>query len=197
MSSRRTARVARAIQETVSTAILMELRDPRVKNVTVLKADVTEDLRYSKIYISVMGDGKTQSLTMKGLDSARGFLQSKVAKRLMTKVTPTLEFVLDPSVKLSLAAADRLRELFPEGIHRPGMDDVDDTEDGDEELDDDDEDLDDESDADLDLEEDDPDGTELTLSDPSLPDSSGEQRTAAADPVEENRADPRTEPPAV
>ena len=115
MSTRRTARVAEAIRETVSTAILFELRDPRVKNVTVLKADVTPDLRHSKVYVSVMGDAKTQALTMRGLESACGFLQAKVAERLMTKTTPELRFVLDQSVKMSLEAAKLLDTVFPEG----------------------------------------------------------------------------------
>lgn len=115
MSTRRTARVAEAIRETVSTAILFKLRDPRVKNVTVLKADVTPDLRHSKVYVSVMGDAKTQALTMRGLESACGFLQAKVAERLMTKTTPELRFVLDQSVKMSLEAAKLLDSVFPEG----------------------------------------------------------------------------------
>ncbi|MES2791917.1 MAG: 30S ribosome-binding factor RbfA [Planctomycetota bacterium] len=113
MTTRRTARVNRAIQEAVSTAVLFKLKDPRVKNVTVLRAEATEDLRQAKVYVSVMGDAKRQLLTMKGLTSARGFLQSKVAERLMTKQTPILTFVLDKSVKLDAAAEAALNKLFP------------------------------------------------------------------------------------
>jgi ribosome-binding factor A len=72
MSTRRTARVASMIREVVSTAILFELRDPRIKNVTVLGADVSPDLRYAAVRISVMGDEKTAALTMHGLNSAKG-----------------------------------------------------------------------------------------------------------------------------
>lgn len=113
MTTRRTARVNRAIQEAVSTAVLFKLKDPRVKNVTVLRAEATEDLRQAKVYVSVMGDAKRQLLTMKGLNSARGFLQSKVAERLMTKQTPILTFVLDKTIKLDAAAEAALNKLFP------------------------------------------------------------------------------------
>ena len=71
MSSRRTAKVAEAIREIVSTTVLFHLKDPRVRNVTVLRADVSPDLKYAKIYVSIMGDEKEQALCMHGLHSAR------------------------------------------------------------------------------------------------------------------------------
>ena len=74
MATRRGARVGQAILETVSTCILFELRDPRIKNVTVLRVEAAPDLRSAKIVVSVMGDEQTQSLTLHGLDSSRGFL---------------------------------------------------------------------------------------------------------------------------
>jgi ribosome-binding factor A len=108
------AKVAEAIRETVSTTILFGLKDPRVKFVTVIGAEVSPDLRSAKVYVSVMGDEKVQGLTMRGLESARGFLQSKVADRLQTRYTPILKFVLDPGVKLSAQASATLRECLPE-----------------------------------------------------------------------------------
>ena len=60
MSSRRTAKAARAIQEVVSSTILFGLKDPRVKNVTVMSVEVTGDMRRAKVYVSVMGDEKAQ-----------------------------------------------------------------------------------------------------------------------------------------
>jgi ribosome-binding factor A len=114
MNTRRVAKAAEAIRESVSMTILLGLRDPRVKNVTVLRAEVSGDLRSAKVYVSVMGDAKTQSLTMHGLDSARGFIQAKVADRLQTKNTPVLKFVLDPGVKHSAETSQTLREVLPE-----------------------------------------------------------------------------------
>src|ERR1700760_4100701 len=110
MNSRRMAKAAEAIRETASTVVLFELRDPRVKNVTVLSVEVSTDLRNAKIYVSIMGDAKAQSLAMHGLDSARGFIQSKIADRLQTKHTPIIRFVLDPSVKKSIEVSRALQE---------------------------------------------------------------------------------------
>ncbi len=105
------AKASEAIRETVSTTILFDLKDPRVKNVTVLRAEAAADMKTAKVYISVMGDPKKQSLCMHGLESARGFIQSKLADRLQTRYTPVLKFVLDPGVQFSTATARLLKEL--------------------------------------------------------------------------------------
>lgn len=113
MSTRRTARVASMIREVVSTAILFELRDPRIKNVTVLGADVSPDLRYASVRISVMGDEKAAALTMHGLTSAKGYLQSKVAEYIKSRYTPELRFVLDDTVLKSMQTSSILRDVLP------------------------------------------------------------------------------------
>ncbi len=114
MSTRRTARVASVIREVVSTSILQELRDPRIQSVTVLGADVSPDLRYATVRISVMGDDRTASLTMHGLNSARGYLQSKIADRIKSRYTPELRFQLDDSAKKIAEASRILREVLTE-----------------------------------------------------------------------------------
>ena len=114
MNTRRVAKAAEAIRESVSMTILFGLRDPRVKNVTVLRAEVSGDLRSAKVYVSVMGDAKTQAITMHGLESASGFIQAKVADRLQTKNTPVIKFVLDQGVKMSAEMAETLRQVLPE-----------------------------------------------------------------------------------
>jgi ribosome-binding factor A len=113
MSSRRVQKCAEAIREVVSMAILAELNDPRVRDVTVISVEVSPDLRYAKVFVSVMGDDAHQQLTMKGLTSAAGFLQAKIAKRLELRYTPRLSFVLDQGVKRSIEVARILREVLP------------------------------------------------------------------------------------
>ncbi len=113
MSTRRTARVASVIREVVSTAILQELRDPRIRNVTVLGAEVSADLRYAKIRISVMGSDRDASLTLHGLHSARGYLQSRVADHVRTRYTPELRFELDQGIRRSFEAARILQDVLP------------------------------------------------------------------------------------
>lgn len=113
MTTRRLAKAAEAVRETVSSTVLFGLRDPRVKNVTVLSAEVAPDMRTAKVYVSIMGTPKEQSLCMHGLESAKGFIQSKLADRLQTRYTPVLTFVLDPAVKKSIEASRLLREVLP------------------------------------------------------------------------------------
>ena len=102
------------MREVVSTAILTELRDPRIQNVTVLGAEISPDLRYARVRISVMGDDKAAALTMHGLESARGYLQSRVGDRVKTRYTPEIRFDLDKGIKQSFEAARILREVLPE-----------------------------------------------------------------------------------
>ncbi len=114
MGNRRTAKVAEAIREVVSSTILFELRDPRIQHVTVLSVEVPNDLRTAKVHVSVMGDESQQRLTMGGLDAARGFLQGKVGDRVNLRFTPILSFELDEGVKKSVEASRILRQLAEE-----------------------------------------------------------------------------------
>src|SRR5215475_10461692 len=110
MKTFRPARVAEAVREVASETILYELRDPRVKNVTVTRAEVSGDLQHAKVFVSVMGTEKEQQLTMHGLKSAAGFIQTKLADRLTSRYVPHVTFVLDEGVKKSIEIARIIRE---------------------------------------------------------------------------------------
>jgi ribosome-binding factor A len=113
MTSRRAQKVAEAIREVVSMAILTELKDPRVKDVTVTFVEVSSDLRHAKVHVSVMGDETRQQLSLRGLQSAAGFLQAKIASQVEMRYTPRLNFLLDQGVKRSIEIAQILREVLP------------------------------------------------------------------------------------
>lgn len=111
MSSRRSLKAAEAIREVVSMAILTELQDPRVQDVTVTHVEVPVDLRSAKVHVSVMGDERKQNLSLHGLKSSAGFLQRRVAERIDIRYTPRLEFVLDQGVKKSIQIAELLQDV--------------------------------------------------------------------------------------
>jgi ribosome-binding factor A len=113
MPSRRAQKVAEAIREVVSMTILTELQDPRVRDVTVTYVEVSGDLRHAKVHVSVMGDQARQELSMRGLQSATGFLQSKIGRRIDLRYTPRLHFVLDQGVKQSIEISRILDEILP------------------------------------------------------------------------------------
>src|SRR5262245_60661569 len=118
--SRRLLKAAEAIREVVSMAILTELRDPRVKNVTVVSVDMAPDMKSAKVNISIMGDEKQQALTLSGLQNSAGFLQRKIADRIETRYTPRLTFVVDKGVKNSLEVMRILNEVLPKKEAVPG-----------------------------------------------------------------------------
>ena len=112
MSSRRVLRAAEAIREVVSTAILLELQDPRIQDVTVTFVEVASDMRTAKIHVSIMSDEKQQELTLHGLRRAAGYLQQQIGDRIDTRYIPRLTFVLDQGVKHSLEISRILQDVL-------------------------------------------------------------------------------------
>ena len=133
MKSHRLARVSEVIRETAASAILFEIKDPRVKGVTVTRAEVSGDLQHAKVFVSVMGSEREQLLTMHGLRSAAGFIQTKLADRLTSRYVPHVTFVLDEGVKKSIEIARLIREANelsgPKPEEVPAAEDEDDEDD--------------------------------------------------------------------
>lgn len=123
MASRRMLKAAEAIREVVSMAILTELRDPRVENVTVTGVEVAPDMRTATVRVSIMGDEGRQQLCLRGLSHSAGFLQSKVAKRIDTRYTPRLTFEIDQGVKKSLEVGKILQDIARERASREAAED--------------------------------------------------------------------------
>ena len=113
MSSRRVLKAAQAIREVVSTAIITDLRDPRIENTTVTRVEVSGDLRHARFHVSGLGEDSNTRQVLKGLNNASGYLQRKVANRIDTRYTPKLQFVLDEGLKHSLEVTRILDEVLP------------------------------------------------------------------------------------
>ncbi|MCH2181473.1 MAG: 30S ribosome-binding factor RbfA [Mariniblastus sp.] len=114
MSSRRVLKAAQAIREVVSMSILTDMKDPRIKDVTVTFVEVSADLRNAKVHVSVMGDEKKKKLCLQGLQHASGFLQQKVGTRIDTRYTPRVQFVLDKGIENAMAVTRILKEVLPQ-----------------------------------------------------------------------------------
>jgi len=102
MKSHRLARVSEVIRETAASAILFELKDPRVKNVTVTRAEVSGDPSTREGVRLGHGHREGTAAHMHGLKSAAGFIQTKLADRLTSRYVPHVTFVLDDGVKKSI-----------------------------------------------------------------------------------------------
>ena len=100
-------------------AILTQVRDPRVKDVTVTGVEMDPDMRAATVHMSVMGSPAKEELALKGLASSAGFLQAQVADRIETRYTPRLKFKLDSGVKKSIEIARVLSEVLPASSSTP------------------------------------------------------------------------------
>ena len=117
--SRKLAKLNRAVREVVSTQVLFRIRDPRVRGVTVLDADVAPDGRTAKVYVTVLGDAAAEDRALEGLESAKGFFQAKIAERLETRYTPVLTFVADGGVKRSIEVSRKLKDVTGRSLAEP------------------------------------------------------------------------------
>ncbi len=96
----RTDRISEEMKKEVSAIIQYELKDPRLpKMVSVTAAEVTRDLRYAKIFISVLGDENDKKNAISGLKSAAGFIRREIGQRLKLRYTPEILFELDNSIE--------------------------------------------------------------------------------------------------
>jgi len=98
MSQMRIGRINEEIQKEIS-SLIRTLKDPRVQDamISVTTVDTTGDLRYSKIYISVLQKEKSKDV-IKGLKSAGGYLRREIGNKLKLRYTPELVFVEDDSI---------------------------------------------------------------------------------------------------
>ena len=107
MPGRRTDRVSVLIQRELSDIIQRELKDPRVGFCTISQVQVSTDLRYADVKVSVVGDKQQKRNSITGLKSAAGFLRREVVQRIGLRHAPELRFELDNSVD-QLMQIDRL-----------------------------------------------------------------------------------------
>ena len=115
MKSFRPARVALNVRVVVSDAISHKLNDPRIEPLSsVTRVEVTRDLEYAKIFVSVMGDAAVQRRTMAGLNSAGGLVRRLVARQLPIRHCPQLSFHLDDSIQRAAEMIQLIDETMAE-----------------------------------------------------------------------------------
>jgi ribosome-binding factor A len=109
MEYQRADRVADLILEVVAELLRKEIRDPRVKSVTLTAVKVSKDLRHARVYFNLLG-GRSEERreVLSGLTSASGFIRSKVAKQLQMRYAPSIEFTYDDTED----EAQRIDELL-------------------------------------------------------------------------------------
>jgi ribosome-binding factor A len=109
--SRRTDRLSDLLRAELSELILREIKDPRIKLVSLTGVEVTSDLRRAIVRVSVLGEESQREEAVEALRHARGFLRTELAHRLRTRVTPELVFELDRGAEHSQKISDLLESL--------------------------------------------------------------------------------------
>jgi ribosome-binding factor A len=109
----RVDRVGELLRQEIGRIVSEELRDPRLQMmVTVLGVEVSSDLHYATVAMSIMGVPEEQHSAVEALEAAAGFLRHELAERLRLRHVPTLRFKLDTS----LEEGDRVLALIEEGL---------------------------------------------------------------------------------
>ena len=112
--SRRQDRVGALIQRELSEIIQRSVKDPRVAFCTVTQADVSPDLKYVDVKVSVIGDEAQKDKTLAGLKSAAGFLRREIGNRLTLRYSPELRFAIDESADYLFKIDDLLMSVTSE-----------------------------------------------------------------------------------
>lgn len=111
-NSIKNTRVNTEVQRTLAEIIRGEIKDPRISPLTsVVAVEVAPDLKHCKVYISVLGDEQAGKDTLAGLQSAEGFIKSRLAKIINLRNTPQLHFVLDESIAYGVDMSRKIDEI--------------------------------------------------------------------------------------
>jgi ribosome-binding factor A len=108
----RTRRVSEQIQRELAELIRGEIKDPRLGMVSVTGAEVSRDLAYAKVYVTILADDSRVEESLRVLNRASGFLRQRLGQRMIIRVVPQLRFILDRS----LERGARMSSLIDEAV---------------------------------------------------------------------------------
>ena len=101
------------VQKELSKIISRDIKDPRIHPMTsVVSVDVTPDLKFAKVFVSVLGNDEDKEKTRKGLTSASSHIRSLLAKSLNLRNTPELTFVIDDSIEYGVSMSKKIDDLM-------------------------------------------------------------------------------------
>jgi ribosome-binding factor A len=110
----RSERVQAELKREISMILQEDLKDPRIGFVTVTRVDITGDLRYAKVYFSILGNEKEQNSSIQGIESAVGYIRKLIAERLGLRYAPELSFRVDKSIEYSINLERTFKRLRDE-----------------------------------------------------------------------------------
>ena len=118
MARLRVEKVQEAIKNELSKMILFDAKDPRIKCVTVTGVELTDDMSYATIFVSMYGKEEEQEAAWKGLNKALGYMRSEIAKRIRLRFAPQLILKKDTSMEYSAHIETILNKIKEEDAAR-------------------------------------------------------------------------------
>ena len=121
MSEFRLTRLGEQVREEISQMILrQQIKDPRVSTfLSINRVEITSDLSYGKVYVSSFMSHKETLKGVKGLESAAGFIQTKLSKKLRLRQFPKLTFIMDSSIEEGFEMVRKLKEQEESRVEEP------------------------------------------------------------------------------
>ena len=111
MAHKRVLRAGEAIRRELGFILDRKLADPRIGMVTVTRVELSEDLRYAKVFVSFLGDEKEREASLRLLRKARRFIRGELAHSLRFRVAPELTFVIDDSSENYIRISNVLKDI--------------------------------------------------------------------------------------
>jgi len=113
VEGKRSEKVADLIHKEISQMLVKSIKDPRIGFVTITRVTVSDDCRMAKVYYSVAGTLEEREKSMRGLNSAKGYIRKELGRRISLRYTPEIMFRYDPSIEYAI----HMEEIF-QHLHR-------------------------------------------------------------------------------
>ena len=120
LAFQRSQRVAEEMKREIAKIFRDELKDPRIGFVTITGVEVTRDLRYGKVFVSVFGDETEKEKTMEVLKNASGFIRKEIGNRIKLRYAPEIIFHIDNSIEHGTKISQLLNRVYQEGSMKDG-----------------------------------------------------------------------------
>lgn len=120
-NSVKNSRINGEVQRVLAEVIRGEIKDPRISPMTsVVSVEVAPDLKTCRAYISVLGNEEAQKDTLAGLESAEGFIRSRLAKEINLRNTPTIHFLIDQSIAYGVDMSHKIDRVMADQRAKKG-----------------------------------------------------------------------------
>ena len=115
MDDIRRKRVEEELRSEIAALILTgEIKDPRINAfLSITRVDVARDASAARVYVSTFEEGEALAKGVEGLNSAAGFIQAAVGRKIRLRLTPRLKFFADEGIRRGFEMGEKIKDLFP------------------------------------------------------------------------------------